>query len=312
MSLFRSLSLAGSLAGAVWNLAFAVRLLALSRSLGGENESEWESAIDVRAVDSVRLVWGLLFVYFAAASASCFIGFVGLAKHVRLFVRIYRDYSIADFVFVTLATLGVSYTTFRSSTVRSTVCEELSSHPELMRDMGEVGLSLENCEQWFERAVVAVLGVMFILIVVRLHIVIALSQYYRHIGQKAHHGLRPIKTDMPMQRIYLVNTPSSSSPSSSSSHSRSHHFTSGEDVAVYATVPVGSMSEEDARNMHATEAWIAPPGTGAPRTHRHSHSHSHAHSHSRSHRHSHSLSGRAADARQAAAPTDDEKAAFLA
>ncbi len=82
-------------------------------------------------------------------------------------MRIYRDYSIADFVFVTLATLGVSYTTFRSSTVRSTVCEELSSHPELMRDMGEVGLSLENCEQWFERAVVAVLGVMFILIVVR-------------------------------------------------------------------------------------------------------------------------------------------------
>lgn len=80
MSLFRSLSLAGSLAGAVWNLAFALRLLALSRSLGGENESEWESAIDVRAVDSVRLVWGLLFVYFAAASASCFIGFVGLAK----------------------------------------------------------------------------------------------------------------------------------------------------------------------------------------------------------------------------------------
>ena len=28
-------------------------------------------------------------------------------QHVRLFVRIYRDYSIADFVFVTLATLGV-------------------------------------------------------------------------------------------------------------------------------------------------------------------------------------------------------------
>ena len=88
-------------------------------------------------------------------------------QHIRLFVRIYRDYSIADFVFVTLATLSVSYTTFSSPSVRSTVCEELSRHPELMRDMGEMGLSLENCEQWFERAVVAVLGVMFILIVVR-------------------------------------------------------------------------------------------------------------------------------------------------
>ena len=88
-------------------------------------------------------------------------------QHVRLFVRIYRDYSIADFVFVTLATLGVSYTTFSSPYIRSTVCEELSRHPELMRDMGEMGLSLENCEQWFERAVVAILGIMFILIVVR-------------------------------------------------------------------------------------------------------------------------------------------------
>ena len=88
-------------------------------------------------------------------------------QHVRLFVRIYRDYSIADFVFVTLATLGVSYTTFSSPYIRSTACEVLSRHPELMRDMGEMGLSLENCEQWFERAVVAVLGIMFILIVVR-------------------------------------------------------------------------------------------------------------------------------------------------
>ena len=92
-------------------------------------------------------------------------------QHVRLFVRIYRDYSIADFVFVTLATLSVSYTTFSQPYVRSSVCEELSRHPELMRDMGEMGLSLENCEQWFERAVVAVLGIMFILIVVRVSII---------------------------------------------------------------------------------------------------------------------------------------------
>ncbi|KAI0368119.1 hypothetical protein BV20DRAFT_928224, partial [Pilatotrama ljubarskyi] len=311
----RSLSLAGSLAGAVCNLAFALRLLALSRSLGWESESEWESSIDVWAVDSVRLVWALLFVYFAAAAASCFIGFVGIAKHVRLFVRIYRDYSIADFVFVTLATLSVSYTTFSSPSVRSTVCEELSRHPELMRDMGEMGLSLENCEQWFERAVVAVLGVMFILIVVRLHIVIALSQYYRHIsrelliGAKAHIlGLRPIKTDVPLQRIYLLPTPTS--PSSATS-GRSHHYTaptggSKSDVAVYATVPLGGMTEEDARNMHATEAWIASSpvsASGSPRAHRQSHSHSHAraHSHAHSHSHRHSSSGRTSVSRPATA-----------
>lgn len=36
-----------------------------------------------------------------------------------------------------------------------------------MRDMQEMGLNLENCEQWFERAVVAFVVVMLIVIVVR-------------------------------------------------------------------------------------------------------------------------------------------------
>ncbi|RPD67326.1 hypothetical protein L226DRAFT_133155 [Lentinus tigrinus ALCF2SS1-7] len=297
MSLSRSLSLAGSFVGAVCNLAFALRLLALSRSLGWESESEWEGSADTWAIDSVRLVWALLFAYFAAAAASCFIGFVGIAKHIRLFVRIYRDYSIADFVFVTLATLGATYTTFSSSYVRSTVCEEFSRHPELMRDMGEIGMSLENCEQWFERAVVAVLGIMFILIVVRLHIVIALSQYYTHISRdllasaKAHIlGLRTIKTDVPLQRVYLMPTPTS--PSTPLSDGRSHHFSSTRsDVAVYATIPIGGMTEEEARSMHATEAWITTsPGPGSPKAHRHSHSHSHSHAHAHSHPHSRSHS----------------------
>ncbi|KAI9001418.1 hypothetical protein BD414DRAFT_474566 [Trametes punicea] len=325
MSLSRSLSLAGSLAGALFNLAFALHLLALSRSLGWESESEWESSVDVWAVDSVRLVWGLLFAYFAAAAASCFIGFVGIAKHVRLFVRIHRDYSIADFVFVTLATLSVSYMTFSSPSIRSTVCEELSRHPELMRDMGEMGLSLENCEQWFERAVVAVLGVMFILIVVRLHIVIALSQYYRHVsrdfivGAKATLlGLRPIKTDAPLQRIYLLPTPTS--PSASSSN-RSHYFvteTPGgkDDVAVYATIPIGGMTEQDARKMHATEAWIATSpvaSSGSPRSHRHTHSHTHSHARAHSHSHSHrhlTSSGRTSVSRPTASTGSDEKTPF--
>ncbi len=80
MSFFRSISLAASLVGAVCNLALALRLLTLSHSLGWESESEWEGSVDVWAVDSVRIVWALLFAYFAAASASCFIGFVGIAK----------------------------------------------------------------------------------------------------------------------------------------------------------------------------------------------------------------------------------------
>ncbi|KAH9918179.1 uncharacterized protein BXZ73DRAFT_92247 [Epithele typhae] len=283
--IIRSLSLAGSFIGALCNLAFALRLLTFSRSLILEGESEWEGSGDVWAVDSVRVVWALLFAYFAAASTACFIGFVGIAKHIQLFVRIYRDYSIADFVFVTLTTLSVSYTTFSTPYVRSAVCEELSRHPELMRDMGDMGLSLENCEHWFERAVVALLGIMFILIVIRLHIVIALSQYYSHVSRELLAraralGLRAIKTEVPMQRIYLVPTPSTPSFDGRSHHESSSSQGPGQqpDVTVYATVPIGGMSEAEARRI-ATEAWVGPrPHHG----HRHSHSHS---THSHTHRH---------------------------
>lgn len=50
---------------------------------------------------------------------------------------------------------------------RATVCEELSHHPELMRDGLEMGLNLENCELWFERAVFAALAFMLVIMVIR-------------------------------------------------------------------------------------------------------------------------------------------------
>lgn len=83
------------------------------------------------------------------------------------FVRFYRDYSIADSAFMIVSTLVVSYTSYSNKYVRTGVCEELSRHPELMRDMVEMGLNVENCELWFERAVVGIIGIMFILIVIR-------------------------------------------------------------------------------------------------------------------------------------------------
>ena len=50
---------------------------------------------------------------------------------------------------------------------RTGVCEELSHHPELMRDVLEMGLNLENCELWLERAVFAGLAFMLVIIVIR-------------------------------------------------------------------------------------------------------------------------------------------------
>ena len=42
-----------------------------------------------------------------------------------------------------------------------------------MRDLAEIGLSPETCEQWFERAVLVFVGVMFIIIVLRVSLLVA-------------------------------------------------------------------------------------------------------------------------------------------
>lgn len=76
----RSFCIAASALGAGFYFVLAVRVLALWRSLGWESETEWEASGDVWRVDSVKIVWGLLSTYFAAASLACFVGFLGLAK----------------------------------------------------------------------------------------------------------------------------------------------------------------------------------------------------------------------------------------
>jgi hypothetical protein len=81
-------------------------------------------------------------------------------------IRFYRDYSIADFSFCTFFTIVGAYTVFRPST-RAGVCEELSRQPQLLRDLVEMGLNLENCEEWFQRAVMVIMGGMVVVIVVR-------------------------------------------------------------------------------------------------------------------------------------------------
>ena len=82
------------------------------------------------------------------------------------YIRFYRDYSIADFCFCAFFIALATYGSFVGQT-RAGVCEHFSHYPELMRDMLEMGLSIENCEQWLERAVLAVLAVLFIIMAVR-------------------------------------------------------------------------------------------------------------------------------------------------
>jgi hypothetical protein len=82
------------------------------------------------------------------------------------FVRIYRDYIVGDFVFGTLFAAIGSYAAFRP-TVRSNICELLSRQPDMLRDFIDLGLTLENCEPWFERGVFAFMVILIVITVIR-------------------------------------------------------------------------------------------------------------------------------------------------
>ena len=158
--------------------ATALRPLALH--CGGTPESEWEGSLDPWTVNTISLLPAVLSAaYFVTAAVASAIGFTGIVKVSRSFplvmfffpgrqlivsghrvsqgipayLRFYRDFSVADFAFCTISTVFVTYTSFSCYSIRSMICEELSRHGDLMRDLAEIGLSPENCEQWFERAV---------------------------------------------------------------------------------------------------------------------------------------------------------------
>ena len=76
----RTASLVISVLGAIINFALAVQLLSAWRSLKWEPESEWEGSENSWRGAGVKLVWGLLSGYFAAAATVCFIGFIGIIK----------------------------------------------------------------------------------------------------------------------------------------------------------------------------------------------------------------------------------------
>ncbi|KAG6910129.1 hypothetical protein DXG01_012888 [Tephrocybe rancida] len=311
----RSASIAVTAFGAVFNLALAVQVITASRSLKWEPESEWEASGDSWQVDGIKFVWGLCCAHFALAATVCMVGFIGILKVSLVFYLLpsSTEYNneeqthTSDFSFCTFVTAIATYCVFHAS-ARAAICEELSHHPEFLQDLMEMGLNLENCERWLERAGLAFVALMFILLVIRLHFLLAVANLYSQLTRHASLYSRSpsrfrFQDSTTLQRIYLLP------PSDEES-------CPGDDVElVYAPIPISSIP----KNLRdtATEAWVScnvPPSADAdchsrtPRTdlsHAHSCEHqepqqhtrphrhrrySHSHSHSHSHRHSRSSS----------------------
>ncbi|PPR04659.1 hypothetical protein CVT24_011877 [Panaeolus cyanescens] len=191
-TLNRTASTLITLFGSVTNTILTIQVLAAWRSFKWEPESEWDSSPDNWQLNGIKFIWSLLAIYFASAAAVCIVGLHGVIKNKPTHIRLYRDYSIADLSFCALATAVATYGAFLGP-ARAGICEELSHHPELMRDMLEMGLNIENCERWLERAVFAALAFMIVILFVRLHFLLAISNYYSHLSkyQDQAYGLYP-------------------------------------------------------------------------------------------------------------------------
>ena len=71
--------------------------------------------------------------------------------------------------------------TFASSrpAVRSMLCEELSRQPDILRSLSDnAGLNVENCESFFDKAIVGVVMVLYVVLFIRVSFSISFSLTY--------------------------------------------------------------------------------------------------------------------------------------
>ncbi|KAK1220359.1 hypothetical protein PQX77_016882 [Marasmius sp. AFHP31] len=205
---------------------------------------------------------GLLLAYFASAGAFSIVGFVGTVKRKAHLLKFYRDSSIIDLALcVVIALIGIYFAWLPQTNMR--VCEVLSQQPQLMRDLSEFGLSSENCERWCNRAIVALLVVMILSIVAKLHFLLAVEIYYSHLARipqptpEQELEFTELREQNPgLRRIYLARNFGSDSNS-----------TEDEEMVVYTRIPPGQLpwrTADDARR-EATARWVTGMASQPPR-----------------------------------------------
>jgi hypothetical protein len=154
-----------------------------------EAESEWEGS-DAWRIDAARALGAIVCAYFVVGGIACLVGLVGVCKvcltiyccptrknydtdcgcvlQRRLSnLRLFRDYSICDLAFGFTSTTLLTFASARPA-VRSMLCEELSRQPDLLRSLSDsAGLNVENCESFFDKAVVGVIMVLYVVLFIR-------------------------------------------------------------------------------------------------------------------------------------------------
>jgi len=116
-------------------------------------------------------------------------------------------------------------------------------------------------------------GAMFVVIVVRLHLVIVVSNYYLHMSHLSRDFPSRQPKDGALQRIYLLPNLAPLKPRADSRVEST--------ALVYAPVALSSLSEREVQGLNAREAWIHTNTRHPTRQHRHTHSRGHRHSNGR-------------------------------
>jgi len=229
----------------IFNLLEAIQLAYLWNALKWEPETEW----DEWRMNGVRVVVGLVCGYLIWTCCAAFVGLLGALKHKPSYLRFFRDSTIVDLVFSFMFTIVTAFCASRQST-RALLCEQLSRQPELLRSVANSGLNFENCELWFENAVVVFTCVMLVTLVMRVQFTFTLSNFYTRLLRKQR--LEPF--DSAPRRILLL-PPSADIPLFPSHHHASGNNTSSsQPVLVYAPV---RQTFETAHELGATEAWVS-------------------------------------------------------
>lgn len=226
------------------NFAITIPLVSLWHfSKNIEVESEWEGLASAW-VKGLNALGGLAVIYFLASAAANIVGFVGMIRRNSRCVRFWRDFSIADLACSTTATIFVVYASSRYVDLRNGICEELSRHDSIMMDLAEMGITLENCEQWSQRVVFASVFLLVIIHLIRLYVVITVSKIITRMTPHGHHR----RSSSNMKRIYLLpSLPGSSQPTAGKASEQ----------VVYAPIPLSQLTDRDRSQLSAREVWVA-------------------------------------------------------